>query len=116
MPPLAELLPNIIDVSVAILLFVVWYFTFKDSNATHKEISENNLKAVDQLTKQMAGAYKDSIELHKSQNEKLMQILKEDQENEAALINALTQLKERLNQPVKCPIAEAQKVNQNKDT
>lgn len=112
MPPLAELKP-FIELGAVGLMFIVWYFTFKNSNNTHREISKNNLEAVDRLTHQMVTAYKDSIDLHKNQNEKLMQLIKEDQENESALINALVQLRERLNQPIKCPIAEANKVNKD---
>lgn len=113
MPPFTELLPTLIEGGIPLLLFVVWYYTFKNSNSTHRDIAENNLKAVDKLTTQMVQAYKDSVDLHKAQNEKLMQLLKEDQENEAALINTLTQLKERLNQPIKCPIAEARKFKED---
>lgn len=110
MPPLADLVP-FIELGGVGLLFIVWYYTFKNSNSTHREISKNNLEAVDRLNQQMVNAYKDSIDLHKNQNDKLMQLIKEDQENQAALIRALEQLRERLNQPIKCPIAEAQKVN-----
>jgi hypothetical protein len=94
-----------------VLMFIVWYYTFKLSTESQKETMNKNAETVDQLTRQMVQAYQDSLASHRDQNKVLQSLIKDQQENEAHMIQILTQLKERLNQPVKCPIAESQKIN-----
>lgn len=90
------------------LMFIVWYYTFKNFSDTQKQISKENLQAVNSLTDKMTDAYQEAISAQRSQNEVLMKLIKEQQENQSHLIGVLTQIKEQLNQPRKCALSDKQ--------
>ena len=85
MVELKEMLPILQILSqggLALVIFVIWYFTFKKSNETSKE----------------------AFDKHGQLSESLIQLLKDEQEYKTMLAGILMRLEEKLNKPVICPI------------
>jgi hypothetical protein len=72
---------------LSIIVFVIWYFTFK-------KVTEERKQTIDKYT-----------EL----SEKLVAYLKEEQDYKALLAGILTRLEEKLNIPAQCPLLKNQK-------
>lgn len=85
MAELKEVLPILQIISqggLALVIFVIWYFTFKKSNETAKE----------------------AFDKHAKLSESLIQLLKDEQEYKTMLAGILMRLEEKLYKPVACPI------------
>ncbi len=85
MAELKEVLPILQIISqggLALVIFVIWYFTFKRSNETSKE----------------------AFDKHAKLSENLIQLLKDEQEYKTMLAGILMRLEEKLSKPVTCPI------------
>lgn len=67
---------------LSIIIFVIWYFTFKQG-----------LKET-----------KAAFDIHRGLSENLLQLLKDEQEYKIMLAGILTRLEEKLTRPVACPI------------
>ena len=67
---------------LALVIFIIWYFTFKKSNETAKEAFNNHAKL----------------------SEDLIQLLKDEQDYKTMLAGILMRLEEKLSRPVACPI------------
>lgn len=85
MAELKEVLPILQIISqggLALVIFVIWYYTFKKSNETTKE----------------------AFDKHVALSENLIQLLKDEQEYKIMLTGILMRLEEKLSKPVACPI------------
>lgn len=67
---------------LALVIFVIWYYTFKKSNETAKEAYDKHTKL----------------------SEELLSLLKDEQEYKLMLAGVLMRLEEKLHKPVVCPI------------
>lgn len=85
MSEVKELLPILQIISqggLALVIFVIWYFTFKKSNETAKE----------------------AFDKHADLSGSLIQLLKDEQEYKIHLVGVLSRIEIKLEQPVHCPL------------
>lgn len=103
--------PEILQFGVAGLMFIVWAYTAKQSNAAFVKVSEKSNDTVGKLAEQTSESYKEAIKDSRELNEKLMNLIREnakdEQELKSHLIRVLTRMEEKLDQPVRCPAAIA---------
>ena len=86
MEELKNLLPVLQILSqggLALVIFVIWYYTFKKSNEISRE----------------------AFDRHSQLSENLLQLLKDEQEYKVMLAGILMRLEEKLSKPVVCPIS-----------
>ncbi|MEJ5227204.1 hypothetical protein [Thermodesulfovibrio sp.] len=71
---------------LAIVVFVIWFFTFKKSSESIQH----------------------AIQKHEDLSKELLQILKEEQEYKAMLAGIMMRLEEKLKKPAACPIVRGE--------
>ena len=90
---LKEILQSIVQGGVAIVVFIIWYFTFTKSTKQTDDFLRQSLsqstEAFDKLTKM---------------NELLLQYLKDEQEYKLQLAGILDRISVKLETPAQCPI------------
>lgn len=95
---LKEILQFIIQGGVAIVVFVIWYFTFTKSS-----------KQTDSFLQQALSQSAEAFEKHTKLNEQLLQYLKDEQEYKTILTGILDRISIKIETPARCPILMAGK-------
>lgn len=108
--------PELLQFGIAGLLFIVWAYTFKSQNRAFVEVSNKSSESIGEAVNEMGDAYKAAIEDSRSRNDALMNLIREnareEQELKTHLIRTLTRLEEKLDQPVRCPAAIADRLGE----
>lgn len=97
---LKEILGFIMQGGTAIVVFVIWYFSYTRAN---KDRDEQNRQQLEQQRLQNAtseAAFKKHTEL----NAELIQLLKDDQDYKLQLAGILDRITIKLETPAQCPI------------
>jgi hypothetical protein len=84
---LKDILQVVSQGGLALVIFVIWYFTFSKANVTSKE----------------------AFDKHAQLSESLLQILKDEQEYKTLLTGILSRLEMKLSIPAQCPLLTAGK-------
>jgi len=72
----------VVQGGVAIIIFVIWFFTFIRANAQYDELSKR----------------------HESLSTTLIQLLQDEQDYKSHLAGILQRLEQKLDAPVRCPL------------
>lgn len=95
---LKEILQLVVQGGVAIVVFIIWYFTFTKADAQTSKFLQQSLsqseEAFDKLTKT---------------NDTLLQFLKDEQDYKLQLAGILDRISVKLETPAQCPILMAGK-------
>ncbi|MEW5745273.1 MAG: hypothetical protein AB1805_07555 [Nitrospirota bacterium] len=102
---LKEAMQFVVQGGVAIVVFIIWYFTFTNANKRQEEKAKLDKEAQDQTNKTLAEAFD---RLHNA-NGQLIQLLKDEQEYKLQLAGILDRLSLKLETPAQCPILMAGK-------
>ncbi|MEW6115373.1 MAG: hypothetical protein AB1553_00530 [Nitrospirota bacterium] len=90
---LKEILQFVIQGGVAIVVFIIWYFTFTKSSKQTEAFLQQSLS-------QSAEAFDKNAKM----NEQLLQFLKDEQDYKLQLAGILDRLSIKLDTPAQCPI------------
>lgn len=93
---LLPLLQILSQVGLALIIFVIWYFTFKSLTQFLKDSNEVTAEA---------------FKKHTTLSESLIQLLKDEQEYKTLLTGILTRFEGKLNTFAQCPILIGKKIN-----
>ena len=78
---------------VAIIVFIIWYFTFTKSNKQSEEFMRHSLSQS-----------KEAFDKHGLLNEKLLEYLKDEQDYKITLTGLLDRMSIKLETPAQCPL------------
>lgn len=93
---LLPLLQILSQVGLALIIFVIWYFTFKSLTLYLKSSNETTAEA---------------FKKHTALSESLIQLLKDEQEYKTLLTGILERFEGKLNTSAQCPLLIGKKIN-----
>ena len=96
---LKEILQLIVQGGVAIIVFVIWYFTFMKS-----------AKQTDSFLSQSLAQSKEAFDKLTRMNEQLLLYLKDEQEYKTVLTGIMDRVSAKLEIPAQCPILMTGKI------
>jgi hypothetical protein len=85
---------------LAIVVFVIWYFTFKQSVKQQRDRDEQIKESMSHANATTAEAFKKHVVL----SESLLQLLKDEQDYKSTLTGILDRMEYRLSVPTQCPL------------
>lgn len=95
---LRDIIGFIMQGGIAIVVFIIWYFTFTKSN-----------KQTDAFISQSLSQSEEAFKKLTLLNEQLLQLLKDEQEYKTTLAGILDRISIKLETPAQCPILMAGK-------
>lgn len=100
-------LPALVEFAVnsgfTAIIFLIWYLSFKNANASHERLTTQFTQSTEELSHKAQKAYEDALKINQEQNERLIAVVKEGHELHVHLVRNLQRLEDKLNQPVRCP-------------
>ena len=102
---LKEIMQFAVQGGVAIVVFIIWYFTFTSANKRQDEKQKQDKEAQDKTNEILKEAFD---RLHEM-NTQMLQNLKDEQEYKLQIAGILDRLTIKLETPAQCPILMAGK-------
>ena len=93
---------------VPIIVFIIWYFTFKEAR---KQTSEAITTAKDAV-ESSNGAAKEAFRKHAELSSMLIQLLRDEQEYKTLLTGILSRLEAKMGHYAICPLVERRRIRE----
>lgn len=104
-----QLLEFAVNSGFTAVIFIIWYLSFKSTNANIERLTTQYTKSIEDLSLKNQKAYEDTISINHAREERLIAVIKDGHEINVSLHRQLVRLESKLDSPVRCPMVVAER-------